>query len=68
MAYQAMKAVYSLEETTPLDEDFFEEAILWRCRAQKDISIHFGKETLTAFIVVDHDGLKGVGPFTCTAK
>ena len=27
MAYQAMKAVYSLEETTPLDEDFFKRKL-----------------------------------------
>ena len=59
VAYQAMKAVYSLEETAPLDENFFEEAVLWRCRAQKDITIHFGKETLTAFIVVDICEYKG---------
>lgn len=59
VAYQAMKAVYSLEETAPLDENIFEEAVLWRCRAQKDITIHFGKETLTAFIVVDICEYKG---------
>ncbi len=36
-----------------MDEGFYEEAVLWRCTAEKGITIHFGQEGLQASAVVD---------------
>ncbi|MFR8257241.1 MAG: hypothetical protein ACLVAA_12560 [Ruthenibacterium sp.] len=52
-AYQAIEAIYPQEGAAPMDEGFYEEAVLWRCTAEKGITIHFGQEGLQASAVVD---------------
>ena len=47
-AYQAIETICSPEDAALMEEDFYEEAKLWRYAAQKEVFVCRGKEKIEA--------------------
>lgn len=58
-AYQAIETIYSPEDAALMEEDFYEEAKLWRYAAQKEVFVCRGKEKIEANIVLKLCEYKG---------
>ena len=55
-AYQAIETICSPEDAALMEEDFYEEAKLWRYAAQKEVFVCRGKEKIEANIVLKERG------------
>ena len=58
-AYQAIETICSPEDAALMEEDFYEEAKLWRYAAQKEVFVCRGKEKIEANIVLKLCEYKG---------
>ena len=58
-AYQAIETICSPEDAALMEEDFYEEAKLWRYTAQKEVFVCRGKEKIEANIVLKLCEYKG---------
>ncbi len=58
-AYKAIEAICSDEDAQHLSEDFYDEAKLWQCTAQKEVYAAKDKEYLTADITMNICEYKG---------